>query len=92
MDDMDDLLERLADHLDGFHGECHCRREIDNFPSSASALKVERLAVIGAARLFLAAHDRVIGSEIVTRDDSFAMKNAADRLRVVLREYDEAGQ
>jgi hypothetical protein len=34
---IDDLLERLADHLDGYHGaECHCRREIDNFPRSPS--------------------------------------------------------
>jgi hypothetical protein len=23
------LLELVADHLDGFHGECHCRRKID---------------------------------------------------------------
>ena len=52
------------------------------------ALDVERLAVIGAARIFLAAHDRVIGSDIVTRDDTFAMSNAADDLRDVLREYD----
>lgn len=24
-----DLLERLRDHIDGFHGECHCIRELD---------------------------------------------------------------
>jgi hypothetical protein len=24
------LLETLADHIDGFHGECHCRRKLDD--------------------------------------------------------------
>jgi len=57
-----------------------------------AGLAVERSAVIGAARRFLAAHDRVIGSDPttgVTRDDSYAMSRAADDLREVLRLHDE---
>jgi hypothetical protein len=54
------------------------------------ALDVERLATIAAARRFLAAHDAVTApGPGPTRDDAFAMKNAADVLRDVLALHDE---
>ena len=63
-------------------------------PAEASQPDTLRRAVVAAAAIFLAAHDRVIESDPVTRDDTFAMKNAADNLRDVLREYnaEEAGR
>lgn len=52
-------------------------------------LDVERRAIVAAARRFLAAHDSMIGSGGVTRDDAFVTKNRADELRAVIRLYDE---
>ena len=57
-----------------------------------ASLAVERSAVIAAARRFLEAHDRVVGSDKatgVTRDDAYEMQRRADELRDVLRLHDE---
>jgi hypothetical protein len=44
--------------------------------------------IVAAARQFRIAHDRILASAIVTRDDTYAMKNAADALGALLDEYD----